>query len=1693
MNRIAGWFFAAVALWAAGVFPAQAEVLVPTGATWRYFKGRTAPSSPDPTAWRTPQFSDNSWASGAASFYYGDPFTGTELNDMQNAYSSVFLRREFTISSPADVQFLTLIAACDDGFICWINGQEAMRFNVPEGEISFNGFASGAVSPDPAVFNDYPVADPRSLLVSGRNVIAVQLLNANLGSSDIVWEATLVATKDTQPPVIASQTPSPGAAIRDLAAIEVVFSEPVSGVDAADLLINGQGATNATQVAPGQFVFTFPRPPAGPVTVSFRDGHGIADLAGTPHPFAGGSWTYTVDPNLRIPGLILSEFMADNDGVIRDEDGDESDWIELFNTSTQSISLFGWSLTDDPANLSKWKFPNTTIAGGARLVVFASEKNRTAVPGRLHTNFRLSNSGEFLALVNPSGEVESGFSPVYPPQRENVSYGRANGAPNVVGYFTQATPGAANSSSGTGFAPEVSFSRRGGSYQAEFQLTLSLASPDPAAVIRYTLDGTLPSASSPAYAGPIAISGTQVVRARAFSAGLLPGDPRTEMYLRLDGTTPTFSSDLPILVLHNYGKSTPPAEGQQPAYLHVYEPVNGVTSMTNPPTLSGRVGIGARGSSTLGYPKVSLNLELRNEFEEDRNRRLLGMPSDSDWVLYAPNNFEPILIHNPYAHQLARDLGGYSSRTRFVEVFLITDSVGTLRYPGTYNGIYVLEERVRRSPDRVDVDKLEPEHSRAPEVTGGYLLKVDRTGPGEGGFSTPRQGLVYVEPSEIEIRQTARAAQRQYLQTHFNAFESALYGANWKDSATGYRSYIDVPAWIDYHLVNVLTFNVDALRLSAYLYKPRNGKITFGPQWDFDRALNSTDGRDANPRVWSTPGASQGAGTDFFNDTTQAWWGRLFTDLEFYQQWIDRYQELRDTTFATTNLHRLVDQLTGEVRNAQPRERSKWGNLAPPRGSFNGEITSLKNWLNNRTIFMDSQFVARPRFNAAGGQFEATTNITLTGPANSTLYYTLDGTDPRLPGGGVSPAARVAGTDPITLTANARLVARANNPSHTARTGTENPPLVSKWSGITSATFFNTLPPLRITEIQYHPENPAEGSAWSDGDFEFVELANLSGSPLELAGFSLAGGIQYTFTASSSVTSLAAGARVLVVRNRPAFLERYPGVTGIAGEFAGALGNDGDRIRLLGPVQEVIQELAYDPGWAPLTDGVGFSLVPRDESAAPATASEASAWRPSARPGGSPGTVDGSVAIPAPVYVSEALTHTDLPMLDSIELFNPGTASVAIGGWWLSDDFRSPKKYRIPSGVVLAPGGYWVVTETDFRAGLNGFSLSALGDSVHLYSANASGELTGWHHGFSFDASFNGVSFGRLVTSDSREHFVPQRELTLNAANAGPRIGPVVLTEIHAEPTPVGDFNNTRQEFLEIRNVTSAPLPLFDPLHATNRWQLRGGVDFDFPPGATLPPGGFALIVSFDPSWPFSPEADFRAAFNVPAEVLIWGPWDGILDNVGEPLELKQPDEPIADPPALAGQVPFIPVESLHYRTTTPWPADASGTGNSLQRLRSLVFGDEPANWEAAIPTPGRQNNAGDNLDAPADADNDGLPDAWEIANGLNPASGSGDDGSLGDPDLDGATNADEFVAGTHPRRSDSVFAASIEPSEPAVQIRFPVVTGRRYTLWYSDSLSPVDWRELKSFGVQTTDAILSVTDTPATGIRYYAVTVALP
>jgi hypothetical protein len=173
-------------------------------------------------------------------------------------------------------------------------------------------------------------------------------------------------------------------------------------------------------------------------------------------------------------------------------------------------------------------------------------------------------------------------------------------------------------------------------------------------------------------------------------------------------------------------------------------------------------------------PQPSFALKFLDEFNRDQSLPVLGLPANSHWVLYAPNIFDPVLIHNPFIHQLSRDMGRYSPRTRFLEVYIV-------QHPGPvtaddYAGLYVLEEKIKIGKHRVAIDRLGPDDLKPPEVTGGYLVKFDRTGPGEQGFWAGGAEMVYVEPKESVIELPQRAPQRRYLTTFFDEFERVLQG-----------------------------------------------------------------------------------------------------------------------------------------------------------------------------------------------------------------------------------------------------------------------------------------------------------------------------------------------------------------------------------------------------------------------------------------------------------------------------------------------------------------------------------------------------------------------------------------------------------------------------------------------------------------------------------------------------------------------------------------------------------------------------------------------------------------------------------------------------------------------------------------------------------------------------------------------------
>lgn len=731
--------------------------------------------------------------------------------------------------------------------------------------------------------------------------------------------------------------------------------------------------------------------------------------------------------------VYISEFLAENRHILKDNERNYSGWIELYNNGSDVVNLSGWFLSDTPTNLAKWRFPEVGILPGGYLVVFASGKNSTDDLAHLHTNFRLDKDGGYLALSGPATNVISDFGPSYPKQSPDVSYGRVRGEPEACGYFIEPTPGKPNESSGPGFAPKVVFSRASGSFTEPLVLDLSCVSSNVA--IHYTLDGRMPNRNSPAYSTPLSIKNTSCVRVRTYEEGLLPGPPQSETYVLLSSNVMAFNSKLPVLVMDTLGSDRATSSRSSFVHLSFFEPVAGKTSLTNQPLLTTRGGFHIRGSTSAGMPQPGFALQFLDEFNHEQHLSALDLPANSDWVLYAPTEFDPVMIHNPFIHQLSRDMGRYSPRTRFLEVFLV-------RHTGPitardYFGVYVLEEKIKVGKHRVAIDRLGPEDLAEPEVTGGYLVKFDRLGPGENGLWAGGASMVYVEPKEPVITLPQRAPQREYIKSYFDEFERVLHGPNWKDPVGGYRAYIDVDSWIDFHVLEVLSGNVDALHFSTFFYKPRGRKITYGPHWDFDRALGSSDYRDTEPRHWNTG--------HFFH---APWWNRLFTDPDFWQLWVDRWQTLRQTNFSETNLFGLVDRLTGEVREAQPREVKRWG-LEPRWGTYQSEVDWMKTWLAQRTEFIDQQLVQPPRFSHSSGQVASGLHITLTGPSNASIYYTLDGSDPRLAQGGISSNA-IAYSGPIALEGDARVVARARDPSQRQFGG---PPISSPWSGPVRANF----------------------------------------------------------------------------------------------------------------------------------------------------------------------------------------------------------------------------------------------------------------------------------------------------------------------------------------------------------------------------------------------------------------------------------------------------------------------------------------------------------------------------------------------------------------------------------------------------------------------------------------------------------------
>lgn len=431
------------------------------------------------------------------------------------------------------------------------------------------------------------------------------------------------------------------------------------------------------------------------------------------------------------------------------------------------------------------------------------------------------------------------------------------------------------------------------------------------------------------------------------------------------------SSNLPIFVITTEGGRLIPDNPKILADLKVLWRSSGERNFLSDTEAhyNGKVGIELRGStSQFLSDKKPYGIELRTTAGAELPFALLGMPQEEDWVLAAPYS-DKSLMREVLTYSLAGSFMAWSPRARFCELTL----------NGDYRGIYVLTEKIKRGKNRVAISKMDSTSVSGDALTGGYILKIDKT---TGNPTTVpvsftslylnpnRQNLVsrtvfqyhYPDPTDLKTEQ------RTYIRNAVNEMETAMNSVQFADPSVGYAKYWDVNSLVDFFIVNELTRNVDGYRLSSFFYKDKNSvnsKFKMGPVWDFNIALGNADYCDGDK---TTGWAWQ------FNDVCPSdswsipfWWHKLFSDPNFKGKIRARWQSLRQNQLTTNRVTGMIDSMKNLLNEAQVRNFQKFqilGRYVWPNKyvgpSYTLEVDYLKSWTLARIAWLDGQINAFP-------------------------------------------------------------------------------------------------------------------------------------------------------------------------------------------------------------------------------------------------------------------------------------------------------------------------------------------------------------------------------------------------------------------------------------------------------------------------------------------------------------------------------------------------------------------------------------------------------------------------------------------------------------------------------------------------------------------------------------------------------------
>lgn len=1051
---------------------------------------------------------------------------------------------------------------------------------------------------------------------------------------------------------------------------------------------DGDGLTDGDEVSPENGFVTDP--------VRFdTDGDGYSDAfeisVGT-DPLQASS-----KPDGNLP-LRINEILASNGRGLQDGYGDRPDWVEIYNPNPVPVSLSGYGFTDAPEQLRKWVFPEVSVAAQGFLVVFASGRGGVDPGGHPHATFSLSAAGEMLVLSRPDGVIEDSYA--YPQQFTDVSSGRLPSS-GAWRFFATPTPGAANSTpSSEGVLTGPAFSPGRGFYDDPFPLILTTSAPG--ATIRYTLDGSVPTENSGlVYTSPIPISGTSIVRAAAFRSGWLSTPVVTHSYLFPDqvaqqpqapeGFPETWGTDSEVNNNDGAGNGTVPAlyEMDPRVDAAAQEGYRVRDALLDIPTLSlvlpredffgSPSGIYTKPLSRGTAWERRCSLELIHPdgspgFQENCIVEVHGNSSRRPWRMHK-HSLRITFRSSVGASRLDYNFFPDSPLDRWNKIVLracFTDSWGLVSWdPGRYR----------------------PNDSQ-------YIRDVwMKQSMGDMGHATTHSTFchLYVDGLYWGLYNPAERIEARYFADRFGGEEStwelnsdfSTPGPIWNAARTATsweqaKELVDMENFADYMLLHIFAGAEDWPHHNGYA--AANPGLGFPMRffvWDQEIVLDNLS--------MSRINSNEGAGVLFQKFRTFPEFRLLFADRA--------HRHLHNGgALSVESAGARYLAIASKIDKAIVAESARWGSTRAklPYGTTiqqpvpltnvnhqnyppapNGPVylfTREDSWLVERDNVVNNYLPAlhdrsrstatvnrlraaglypdvdAPSFSQFGGKVPSGFELSMSGAEGGTIYFTTDGSDPRAESGEPAGAAY---SGPVTLEKTGTVKARVLQGGD--------------WSPLTEAQFVvgttASAANLIVTELNIEP--PVDGE-------EFLELMNVSDGPVDFTGVHFTKGLGFRFPDGFV---LEAGKRTVIVRDAAAFAARYGDQPFVAGQYTGALDNNGETLTLVDYDGAVIFSFRYETGglWPDIQGGRTLVLTDPDSRPDP---SLPGSWKASHAAGGTPGDSEGLFYNGGPPDGDD--DHDGIPNL--VDFVIPSLPEVTVSG----DQCEvTCDRFSLVEGVVL--------------------------------------------------------------------------------------------------------------------------------------------------------------------------------------------------------------------------------------------------------------------------------------------------------------------------------------------------------------------------------------------------------------------------